>query len=100
MTELPLDQDRDDIWDYYDNLTGHPKIVIPQKFEQKDGFLTPKPLIMVGRVHDETTLLTVAHACQRMIGLSQRPPLDQFLAQQDEILKDEVFPDDSKYYTD
>jgi Asp-tRNA(Asn)/Glu-tRNA(Gln) amidotransferase A subunit family amidase len=95
-----LGRDPDDKWDWYDNLTGHPKIVFPKKFESKDGFLMPKPQMMLGRVYDESTLLTLAHACQRAIGLRQRPPLDQFLAQKDEILAGEEFPDENKYYTD
>ena len=90
----------DDRWDWYGNLTGHPMIVFPKKFEAKDGLLLPKPQMMIGRVYDESTLLTVAHACQRTIGLKQRPPLDQFLAQKDEILAGEEFPDENKYYTD
>jgi Asp-tRNA(Asn)/Glu-tRNA(Gln) amidotransferase A subunit family amidase len=90
----------DDRWDWYGNLTGHPMIVFPKKFEAKDGLLLPKPQMMIGRVYDESTLLTLAHACQRAIGLKQRPPLDQFLAQKDEILAGEEFPDENKYYTD
>ncbi len=90
----------DDRWDWYGNLTGHPMIVFPKKFEAKDGLLLPKPQMMIGRVYDESTLLTLAHACQRAIGLTQRPPLDQFLAQKDEILAGEEFPDENKYYTD
>jgi hypothetical protein len=90
----------DDRWDWYANLTGHPMIVFPNKFEAKDGFLSPKPQMMLGRIYDESTLLTLAHACQRAIGLTQRPPLDQFLAQKDEILAGEEFPDENKYYTD
>ena len=90
----------DDRWDWYGNMTGHPMIVFPKKFEAKDGFLMPKPQMMIGRVYDESTLLTLADACQRAIGLTQRPPLDQFLAQKDEILAGEEFPDENKYYTD
>lgn len=93
-------RESDNVWDFYDNLTGHPKIVFPQKFEQKEGFLLPKPLMMIGRVYDESTLLTLTHACQRAIGLTQRPPLDQFLSQKNEILVGEEFPDENKYYTD
>jgi hypothetical protein len=55
---------------------------------------------MIGRVYDESTMLALAHACQRAIGLARRPPLDQFLAQKDEILAGEEFPDENKYYTD
>ena len=92
--------DPEERWDWYANMTGHPMIALPKKFEAKDGFLLPKPLMMIGRVYDESTLLALAHACQRAIGLTQRPPLDQFLAQKDEILAGEEFPDEHKYYTD
>jgi Asp-tRNA(Asn)/Glu-tRNA(Gln) amidotransferase A subunit family amidase len=92
--------DPDDRWDWYGNMTGHPAITFPMKFEATDGFLLPKPQVMIGRVYDEGTLLALAHACQRAIGLTQRPPLDQFLAQKDEILAGEEFPDENKYYTD
>ncbi len=71
--------DPDEGWDWYANLTGHPMIVVPKKFEAKDGFPLPKPLMMIGRVYDESTLLALADACQRAFGLTQRPPLDQFL---------------------
>ena len=92
--------DPDDRWDWYGNMTGHPAITFPMKFEARDGFLLPRPQVMIGRVYDESTLLTLAHACQRAIGLTNRPPMDQFLAQKDEILAGEEFPDENKYYTD
>src|SRR5690348_11296294 len=87
-------------WDWYGNMTGYPAIVFPKKFEAKDGGLLPNPQLMIGRAYDESTLLTLADACQRAIGLTQRPPLDQFLAQKDEILAGEEFPDEDKYYSD
>jgi Asp-tRNA(Asn)/Glu-tRNA(Gln) amidotransferase A subunit family amidase len=92
--------DPDERWEWYSNMTGHPMIAFPRKFEPTDGFPFPKPLTMIGRVYDESTLLALAHACQRAIGLTQRPPLDQFLAQKNEILGGEEFPDENKYYTD
>jgi Asp-tRNA(Asn)/Glu-tRNA(Gln) amidotransferase A subunit family amidase len=90
----------DDRWNWYGNMTGHPAITFPRKFETQDGFPMPKPQTMIGRVYDESTLLALAHACQRAIGLARRPPLDRFLAQKDEILAGEEFPDENKYYTD
>jgi Asp-tRNA(Asn)/Glu-tRNA(Gln) amidotransferase A subunit family amidase len=90
----------DDRWDWYGNMTGHPMVALPRKFEATDGYLMPKPLLMIGRVYDESTLLAVAHACQRAIGLAQRPPLDRFLAQKDEILAGEEGLDENKYYTE
>jgi Asp-tRNA(Asn)/Glu-tRNA(Gln) amidotransferase A subunit family amidase len=94
------DQEPEERWDWYGNMTGHPMITLPKKFEATDGFPLPKPQNMIGRVYDESTLLALAHACQRAIGLTQRPPLDQFLAQKDEILEGEEVLEKNKYYTD
>jgi Asp-tRNA(Asn)/Glu-tRNA(Gln) amidotransferase A subunit family amidase len=84
----------------YDSLTGHPKIVFPNRFEEEGGFSLPRPQKMTGRVYDESTLLMLAQACQQAIGLARRPPLDQFLADKDQILKGEEFPDEKTYYID
>jgi Asp-tRNA(Asn)/Glu-tRNA(Gln) amidotransferase A subunit family amidase len=90
-----------DQWDLYGNQTGHPMVVFPQKFEKKDGFSMPQPGMMIGRLYDESTLLALAHICQqRAQRMTQRPPLEQFLSQQDEILAGEKFPDENKYYPD
>lgn len=84
----------------YDNLTGHPKIVLPRKFEEDDGLLVPRPLFLMGRIYDESTLLALADVSQRALGFAHRPRLDQFLAEKDDILKDEEFPDENKLYLD
>ncbi len=60
----------------------------------------PQPQMMLGRLYDESTLLALAHAWQQAAQLTRRPPLEQFLAQKDERLANEKFPDDSKYYAD
>jgi Asp-tRNA(Asn)/Glu-tRNA(Gln) amidotransferase A subunit family amidase len=78
------DREPDDQWDLYGNLTGHPMVVYPKKFEKKDGLLMPQPGMMIGRLYDESTLLTLAHACQQRAQLTHHPPLDQFLSQKDE----------------
>ena len=56
--------------------------------------------MLTGRAYDESTLLALADACQRAIGLKERPPLEKFLAEKDQILKDEEFPDETKLYID
>ena len=84
----------------YTNLAGHPGLAFPRKFEKDDGFLMPRPQLMVGRAYDESTLLALADAYQRAIGLHERPPLEKFLAEKDQFLKDEKFPDENKLYTD
>jgi Asp-tRNA(Asn)/Glu-tRNA(Gln) amidotransferase A subunit family amidase len=89
-----------DVWDLYDNLTGHPKIAFPKKLQEKEGVLMPRSEMMIGRLYDESTLLAVAQACHQAARLTKRPPLDQSLAQKDEILAGEEYPDENKYYPD
>ena len=84
----------------YTNVAGHPVTAFPKKFEKKGGLLMPEPQMLAGRAYDESTLLAVADAYQRAIGLKERPPLEKFLAEKDQILKDEKFPDETKLYTD
>lgn len=84
----------------YTNLAGHPVMAFPTQLEEKNGALLPRGQMLVGRVYDESTMLAVADACQRAIGLNNRPPLEEFLAQKEEILKDEEFPDETRLYTD
>ena len=84
----------------YTNLAGHPVLVFPKKFEKDQGFLVPRPQFMAGRAYDESTLLALADAYQRAIGLKERPPLEKFLAEKDQFLKDEKLPDENKLYTD
>ncbi len=84
----------------YTNLAGLPLITFPAKLEQDKGYHVPRPEWLVGRAYDESTLLALADACQRKIGLKERPPVEKFLAKKDEFLKDEKLPDESKLYTD
>jgi Asp-tRNA(Asn)/Glu-tRNA(Gln) amidotransferase A subunit family amidase len=84
----------------YTNLAGHPVLAFPRKFEKEDGFLVPRYQMMAGRAYDESTLLALADAYQRAIGLNERPPLEKFLAEKDKFLKDEKLPDEKKLYID
>ena len=63
----------------YPNLAGYPIAAFPAKFEKDHGFLMPRPQMMAGRAYDESTLLALADAYQRAIGLKERPPLEKFL---------------------
>jgi Asp-tRNA(Asn)/Glu-tRNA(Gln) amidotransferase A subunit family amidase len=84
----------------YTNLAGHPILTFPKKFEKDNDFLVPRPQLLTGRAYDESTLLALAGAYQRAIGLKERPPLEKFLAEKEQFLKDEQFPDEGKLYTD
>lgn len=83
-----------------DNLGGHPKVVFPRSFDLIRGQVVPRSQMMIGRIYDESTLMHLAGAHQAMLGLSQRPPLDAFLAKKDEFLAGEEVLDDSKLYVD
>jgi Asp-tRNA(Asn)/Glu-tRNA(Gln) amidotransferase A subunit family amidase len=84
----------------YTNLAGYPLVAFPAKFEKDRGFLMPRPQFLAGRAYDESTLLALTDAYQRALGLKERPPLERFLAEKDQILKDEEFPDEDRLYTD
>ena len=58
------------------NLTGHPTVVLPNGFEQRDGVRVPTSLTFTGRLFGEAALLTVAEAYQRATNVHlQRPPV-------------------------
>lgn len=84
----------------YTHLAGHPEVVFPKKYEKEHGFLVPRHQLMAGRAYDESTLLALADAYQRAIGLNERPPLEKFLAEKDQFLKDEKLLDENKLYID
>lgn len=63
------------------NLTGHPSVVFPMGFRERDGRDVPGSVILTGRLYDESTLLAVARAFQHATGDHlKRPPLERFLA--------------------
>jgi Asp-tRNA(Asn)/Glu-tRNA(Gln) amidotransferase A subunit family amidase len=84
----------------YTNLAGLPIVAFPRTLVNKDGFLMPRSQILTGRAYAESTMLALADACQRAIGLKERPPLEKFLAEKDQILRDEEVPDETKLYID
>jgi hypothetical protein len=67
------------------NLTGHPAVVMPDGFSDRDGRQEPGSITLTGRLYDETTLLALAHAYQRAVGSHlKRPPLDRYLVEEKE----------------
>jgi Asp-tRNA(Asn)/Glu-tRNA(Gln) amidotransferase A subunit family amidase len=61
------------------NLTGHPTVVMPNGFRQRDDVKLPTSITFTGRLFGESSLLAVAHAYQRATGHHlHRPPLEEF----------------------
>ena len=67
------------------NLTGHPSIVIPTGFRERDGRQVSTTAVLTGRLYDESTLLALGHQLQRKMDAHlQRPPLDEQLREMEE----------------
>ncbi|TWT33826.1 Glutamyl-tRNA(Gln) amidotransferase subunit A [Posidoniimonas corsicana] len=67
------------------NLTGHPSVRVPSGFRERGARRTPRALKFTGRLFGESELLSVAHAYQQATGWHlERPPVERFLAEQQE----------------
>jgi Asp-tRNA(Asn)/Glu-tRNA(Gln) amidotransferase A subunit family amidase len=65
------------------NLTGHPTVVFPMGFRERNGRTIPGSVTLTGRLYDESTLLAVARAFQQATGDHlKHPPLERFLAEE------------------
>ncbi len=63
------------------NLTGHPSVVFPMGFRDRNGRDVPGSVVLTGRLYDESTLLAVARAFQHATGDHlKRPPIERYLA--------------------
>jgi Asp-tRNA(Asn)/Glu-tRNA(Gln) amidotransferase A subunit family amidase len=63
------------------NLTGHPTVVFPIGFRDRDGRPMPGSLTLTGRLYDEARLLAVGHAIQQAARENLGPPpVARFLA--------------------
>ena len=59
------------------NLTGHPSVVLPRKFEERNGWKSPVSDVFTGQLHGETKLLQLTLAYQHLCsGHLQHPDLD------------------------
>ena len=64
------------------NLTGHPTVVFPIGFRERNGRMVPGSVSLTGRLYDESTLLAVARAFQQATGDHlKQPPLERYLAE-------------------
>lgn len=64
------------------NLTGHPTVVFPVGFRDREGRPMPGSITLTGRLYDESTILAVAHAAQQAARENLAPPpVARFLAE-------------------
>lgn len=81
------------------NLTGHPKMSIPFRFDTEDEFEMPKPMMFIGRLFDESTLLSVATAFESAVGVvGAKPDLETFLTEKENFLANKQLLDFEKLY--
>lgn len=74
------------------NLTGHPTVVFPVGFRDREGRPMPGSMTLTGRLFDESTILAVAHAAQQAARENLAPPpVARFLAE-DPAARDQAGP--------
>ncbi len=65
------------------NLTGHPTVVLPHGFSDRDGRPAPGSITFTGQLYGESPLIALAAAFQKSVGDHlKRPPIDRFLAEE------------------
>jgi Asp-tRNA(Asn)/Glu-tRNA(Gln) amidotransferase A subunit family amidase len=64
------------------NLTGHPSVVFPFGFREREGRMRPGSVTLTGRLFEESTLLAVGRALQQASGdYLKRPDLERFFGE-------------------
>lgn len=62
------------------NFTGHPSVVMPIGYREREGTKSPRPIILTGHLNDDERLLAIAGVFQSKITAHQEhPPLDLWL---------------------
>jgi Asp-tRNA(Asn)/Glu-tRNA(Gln) amidotransferase A subunit family amidase len=79
------------------NLTGHPCVVFPIGFRDRNGRAVPGSVTLTGRLYDETTLLAVARALQEASDIHlKHPPIEDYLAEKETAKeRDQAKPKDA-----
>ena len=63
------------------NFTGHPSVVMPIGYRDRDGAKSPRPVILSGHLNDDERLLAIGSKFQSKITAHQQhPELDSWLA--------------------
>lgn len=79
------------------NLTGHPSVIFPARFRERDGVSLPVPMVVTGHLNQDDRLLGLAQACQsRLAAHLEQPPLDRWLAEFEQGTLDPAPQEDEK----
>lgn len=63
------------------NLTGHPSVVMPIGYRERNGARSPRPVILSGHLNDDERLLAIASKFQsRITAHQEHPDLNSWLA--------------------
>jgi Asp-tRNA(Asn)/Glu-tRNA(Gln) amidotransferase A subunit family amidase len=64
----------------YTNLTGHPSVVMPIGYRERDGATMPRPVVLTGHLNDDERLVAIANQFQfKLTAHLEHPPLDSWL---------------------
>lgn len=73
------------------NLTGHPQVVMPVSYRERNDVKRPVPVVITGHLNDDDRLLAFASAYQAKLTAHQaRPELDSWLARFNDGTLDQV----------
>ena len=64
------------------NFTGHPSVVMPIGYRERQDVKSPRPVVLSGHLNDDERLMAIAAKFQAKITAhTEHPPLDQWLEQ-------------------
>ena len=64
------------------NFTGHPSVVMPISYRERNDVKTPRPVVFSGHLNDDERLMAIAAKFQAKItAQTEQPPLDKWLGQ-------------------
>lgn len=62
------------------NLTGHPSVVMPSGYQERDGGKSPQAAVLTGHLHQDGRLLALANAYQGQLDAHlKHPPMEEWL---------------------
>ena len=65
----------------HSNFTGHPQVVLPVGYRERNGGKTPRPILFTGKLNDDERLMAIVNKFQqKQTAHEEHPNLDEWLA--------------------